>query len=493
MKCCTTTCQKWTTFSVAGLFILLGVLLAVLWKDLFQKIANYELSLVNRKTKGYDNWIETPIPMYLQFYLFNWTNPEDVTNSAIKPNFEEHGPYTYYEHHIRENVTFNDNGTITFQTKRLWRFLPEKSVGSLSDEITTLNPIVVTIGNLVKYKHHLVKRGVNFFLKEKRVRLAVTKNVSQFLFDGYEDPMLDLVHKLNITGFNVPYTKFGWFVERNGSAEYDGVFNMYNGGNDINKLGLLTTWNYNDTVSFFKGDCGKVDGTIGELWYPPRDRSSIKLFASDLCSSVELIRKAEYTTYGIEGHKYVGSDKVFDNGTSYKEMQCFLTDGVQLLSGVRNVSACKFGAPAFVSYPHFYLADPGYREAVSGMHPDQTKHEMYIALEPSTGLPLRVQASFQINLKMDPVDGIDILTNITSTMMPSFWFKQTADLSEDLAAQAKVLLVAPVVGTNTGYGFIGIGALLIVVGVFITYRRGWKQSEEEELLNGRQSSKVNNK
>lgn len=102
-----------------------------------------ELSLANRKTKGYVNWKETPIPMYLQFYLFNWTNAENITNSEVRPNFEEHGPYTYYEHHIRENITFNDNGTITFETKRLWRFLPEKSVGSLSDKITTLNPIVV--------------------------------------------------------------------------------------------------------------------------------------------------------------------------------------------------------------------------------------------------------------------------------------------------------------------------------------------------------------
>lgn len=67
-------------------------------------------------------------------------------------------------------------------------------------------------------------------------------------------------------------------------------------------------------------------------------------------------------------------------------------------------------------------------------------------------------------------------------MMPSFWFQQTADLSKDLADQTKLLLVAPSVGTYTGYGFIGIGILLLVVGGVVTYRRGWKQSEEEEIL-----------
>lgn len=96
-------------------------------------------------------WKETPIPMYLQFYLFNWTNSEEVMkNQTVKPIFVEHGPYTYYEHHIRENITFNDNNTITFLTKRNWRFVPEMTVGSLDDVITTVNPIVaVSINNYV--------------------------------------------------------------------------------------------------------------------------------------------------------------------------------------------------------------------------------------------------------------------------------------------------------------------------------------------------------
>lgn len=54
---------------------------------------------------------------------------------------------------------------------------------------------------------------MNFFLNEKKVKLAITKTVDEFLFEGYDDPMLDLVHKLNISGFKVPYTKFGWFVQ----------------------------------------------------------------------------------------------------------------------------------------------------------------------------------------------------------------------------------------------------------------------------------------
>lgn len=88
-------------------------------------------------------WRETPIPMYLEIYMFNWTNAEQyVLTPSIKPIFNECGPYTFYEHHTRENITFNDNNTLTYFTKRTWRFLPEKSAGSLDDVVITLNPIL---------------------------------------------------------------------------------------------------------------------------------------------------------------------------------------------------------------------------------------------------------------------------------------------------------------------------------------------------------------
>lgn len=51
-------------------------------------------------------------------------------------------------------------------------------------------------------------------------------------------------------------------------------------------------------------------------------------------------------------------------------------------SGLFNVSSCRFGAPVFMSFPHFYSADPFYREQVGGMNPDKDKHEFFVALEP---------------------------------------------------------------------------------------------------------------
>nr|CAH7713169.1 unnamed protein product [Callosobruchus chinensis] len=484
MAYCTPFCKKWTTFAVTGVVLILGVLLITCWKGFVKGIMDKELSLGSRSTKGFEMWQETPIPMYLEFHLFNWTNAAEVMKDPnIKPNFVECGPFVYHEHHIRENITIHDNDTVTFMQRRIWRYVPEKSVGSLDDYITTFNPIVATVANLVKDKHIIVRKGVNFFLVEKKVKLAITKKVREYLFEGYDDPLLDLVHKLNITGMNVPYTKFGWFVDRNNSLEYDGIFNMYNGANDIEALGRLHTWNYQTDVPYWPDSCGNVNGTTGELWYPPLGSETVKLFATDLCSSVELVKKDKFWLYGMESDKYVGTEEVFDNGSVHPEQKCFVPDHVQQPSGVRNVSLCKFGAPAFLSYAHFYLADDSYRSSIDGMQPNKSKHEMFIALEPHTGFPLRVQASFQVNLKLLNVKGITMLENMKPNMMPAFWFSQTAQMTDELVGLAKILLVLPSAGVYTGYGLVSIGILLGLIGCTITYRKGWRESEEESLLN----------
>lgn len=47
-----------------------------------------------------------------------------------------------------------------------------------------------------------------------------------------------------------------------------------------------------------------------------------------------------------------------------------------------NISACRYGTPVFMSFPHFYGADPYYLDAVEGLNPSQDKHGFHIVLEP---------------------------------------------------------------------------------------------------------------
>lgn len=58
---------------------------------------------------------------------------------------------------------------------------------------------------------------------------------------------------------------------------------MYTGKDDISKLGIIAEWNYESQTSYYPDECGLVNGTSGELWYPPHSKEEISIFASDMC------------------------------------------------------------------------------------------------------------------------------------------------------------------------------------------------------------------
>ena len=47
-------------------------------------------------------WREIPIPMYLEFFIFNITNVDDILSGKnVSIEVEEIGPYVYRESHIK--------------------------------------------------------------------------------------------------------------------------------------------------------------------------------------------------------------------------------------------------------------------------------------------------------------------------------------------------------------------------------------------------------
>ena len=83
-------------------------------------------------------------------------------------------------------------------------------------------------------------------------------------------------------------------------------------------------------------------------------------------------------------YKYSGSKRMFANRTEEPDNWCFEICGGDVChpSGVLDTSVCRYGAPAFVSFPHYYNADPFYTDQVKGLSPRKELHEFYISLEP---------------------------------------------------------------------------------------------------------------
>ncbi|KAJ1519319.1 hypothetical protein ONE63_004618 [Megalurothrips usitatus] len=458
---------------LGGVALLLGLLLALFWTQLLALVVHSELTLTPRST-SYRVWRDTPVPLKLDFYFWNWTNPHEVNDPEKVPHFEQMGPYRFRETKEKVNITWNGNGTISFRQLRRWYFDAEYSNGSLSDNVTTINVVALTAAHVVRDWLFIMRRSVELALRSTNQDIAITRTAGQFLFEGYDDPLITIASTVPaLAGVSIPnFDKFGWFYTRNGSVEYDGLFNMDTGALDIGHLGELRKWNFNNFTPYYEGSCGDLRGSAGELWPPgrsPADR--VSLFAPDLCRSVSLDFAGRMQEAGVDGLRFEGGPLMLDNGQLDADNACFC-DGQCVAGGVANVSACRYGAPAFVSFPHFHLADPAYRAAVGGMRPSADSHAFYIALEPTYGIPLDVAARFQINLLVRRDPYITMLSRVPEQLMfPVIWFEQRAAITPELAVPLRLLLQLPLVLHVTAAALAVAGAGCVAAGVVLRRQR----------------------
>lgn len=131
------------------------------------------------------------------------------------------------------------------------------------------------------------------------------------------------------------------FPQRNGSATYDGVFNMFTGKDDISKFGSLGQWNYESRTHFYESHCADVNGSAGEFFPPKQRKGDISLFSPDVCRTLTLNFKEEVEVDGISGYRYWGDDTMFDNGTLKPENWCYCQSEDCPPSGAMDISACK--------------------------------------------------------------------------------------------------------------------------------------------------------
>ncbi|XP_028030777.1 protein croquemort-like [Bombyx mandarina] len=465
--------------------VLIGAIVVVYWPSLFMAQLQ-RMMILSPTSTSFGIWQETPIPMYLECYMFNITNADKIlAKEDVILKVEQFGPYVFRESHSKVNLTWNDNSTITFYNQRFWHFDQNLSKGSLSDEIISINPIIATVAYIVRHQPRVVKVSVDVFLRMFHDDLFLKANVSSWLFEGIEDPVLEMAQKFPDLPLNIPYDKFGWFYERNGSREFDGSFIMNTGAADFSRLGNIELWKYSPRT-VFRDHCGDVKGSTGELWAPELGQPELFVFASDICTYLTLHKKEDVLIENIEGVRYAANDSLFDNGHNYPAMACYcdeVRDRDCVPPGALNVSLCRLGAPAFVSQPHFLDADPYYPSKIQGLDP-QEEHRFSLALEMFTGMPLAVSAQLQINLLIRDVWGISINNVLPDpdTMVPMFWFRQELQVTPDYAHMARVALALRYYTPYALYALTVIGVVLILVGVVVLIRRLLNSSDTTPLI-----------
>lgn len=482
---CSNTAKKvWSWLGVVLIFGL-AAFFGFGWPAIVDSVARSEF-VMEPGTEVYNNWMESTVPMYFDIYFWDWTNAAEIRNPNVRPHFEQRGPYVFREVHERINHTFNNDHTITFQQKRTWHYVPEQSNGDFyNDRVTTPHTILMTVGKTIQDDPELLFL-MNLLLNNNDLVDGITYDnvlIQDILFEGAEDRLLAGLLALAAVvpelteGLDIPqWDGFGYFIERNTSAEYDGVFRMNTGTDSWTYTGEMRTWNGDTSVPHYRGLCGQVRGSTGAVNAPMTSEQTnnppdFNLFITDLCKALTLRYDGDFVLNGLEGKVWVGDSRVFDNGHNFQESECQCTAPVDqcpaLAPGVQDVSGCKFGAPLVVSFPHFYLADPSYLNAVTGLSPMRQAHEFRYALHPFSGVPMTVNGRLQYNVHVKDY-GLDVTSGLPDVFIPAFWVEQRVVLTQDAIDDIKHIDTLRSAGIYTGWALLGLGILMFGVVLYLS-------------------------
>ncbi|XP_072418727.1 platelet glycoprotein 4 isoform X1 [Chiloscyllium punctatum] len=443
-------------FAIGLVLMIIGGILIPIGDKIIQDTINKE-GVLEEGTLAYENWIQTGSPVYRQFWLFNVKNPSEIMNHGAKPVVEQKGPYTYRVRQLpKDNITINDNHTISYQQPYSAVFQPNMSAGSEEDRIIALNLAAAALQSLLPEQIH---GFINMFLKKAKASLFQNRTVAELLW-GYEDPILKLVHfKDTMTGIFYPY---------NGTS--DGIYNVYTGKDDIRKVAIIDRWMNKKKLTFWNDSyCDMINGTDASS-FPPfvHDKKKLYFFSSDICRSIFAEYEQKQILKNIPVHRFVVPPQALASSVENPDNHCYCKDmSVSencTFGGILGISVCKESKPIYISLPHFLYASDQIVNAIDGINPNKEEHQTFLDVEPVTGFTLRVAKRIQINLMFKPSNQINILKNITKpTYFPLAWLNETGTVDDETARMFRNSLTIPMKALGiVQLTLICIGSLIVV-------------------------------
>ncbi|EDW64876.1 protein croquemort-like [Drosophila virilis] len=478
-RCCGVTQQKVWVFGLGSLFTVFGLLAVIWWPTLIDSIIMKALPLTPT-SRTYEKWADLPIPVYMNMYLWNWTNAEEVKLHGVKPNFQQLGPYVYREERVKMDVEWHENNTVTFKPNRTWFWEEELSGGKQTDLVTVPHLPSIAAAAMMRDSPSLIKFFFNKALNENGGLLYATHTASEWLFDGFYDEFLHYAMTLNNPlAPPIETDQFAWFLNRNGSKDFEGAFTVHTGVGDIKEMGEIKFWNGENHTGWYEGECGRLNGSTTDLFVPdePKEKA-LTIFIADTCRIINLeFTGQSHEIEGIQGWKYEVTPNTFDNGQRQADMKCYCPVDKQPdncpASGATSLGPCSDGAPMYLSASHFMYADESYANTITGLDPNYERDNFFIIMERKLGVPLQVNAAIMVSLYMEADADIDIIKDIPTFYAPLFTTGSSAIINKELASELKLVLSLPAIGRYTGIGFLCLGCILLAVGIFLTLKRKW--------------------
>ena len=428
-------------------------------------------------TTSFSEWKSPPVPVFMQFWVWDLKNKNDVIQNGSKPVIQQKGPFTYREARKKDNITFHDkNHTLSYTEEKGFIFESSSSVGLENETFITVNLPVIVIAEAInsskiwKWLPEYLKNEVISYINRSDA-LYKEYTVHEYLW-GFSDPIITKINKLIPHSLRIA-NKFGLFASTNGNDSFDGMYEIYTGKDDVSKVNVIKTWKNMTHLTYWNPtypDCNMINGTDGTLFPPFVKKSDIlRFFSSDICRSIYATFVREYSLEGINLYRFVPPKAVFEDprinpaNKGFCTTQCFK-------AGVLDISVCKNGVPIIMSQPHFYQADPGYINAVKGVNPIRSQHQTFLDIEPMTGAVMHVAKRLQINAYLTPNAVLEQTKQLKNPIIfPLVWLNETAIIDKTSADKFKHEVFLPIlIATVAQYVLIGLGAIIVFVVVVVT-------------------------
>ncbi|XP_071441535.1 scavenger receptor class B member 1-like [Hetaerina americana] len=459
-----------TLIIVGVISLIIGIVLAYFpWLD-YIILKNLRL---RNGTLGFHYWQKPGVIRLTKLYIFNVTNPDGFLNNSEKPKLNEIGPFVYREDMEKVNIAFHENNTVTFQHKKILHFVPELSAGGRDTTVTVPNIPLLTLSTQSKELPRIVRMGLSLMLRSMKMEPFVRVTPEQLAF-GYDDTLLTLAYRF-FPRHRRPMSKMGLLIGRNGTI--NDVTTIFTGHSSMSEFGLMNRLNGLDRLPMWdRHPCDSLRASEGSF-FPPRhftQEDVVNVWDKDLCRVLPLQFRGTGAKEGISVGHYTPPDDVFADPSVRPENGCFCPgeNGECPPSGLQNIAPCQYEAPVYLSFPHFYQADPKLLEAVEGLKPDQKKHETFFKIQPKLGVPLEAQVRVQMNLKVEKVTGIQAVAKFPDIVFPIIWVEEgVAHLTNEIhwwiyLATTFSDIAAPLVI----YGIIAVGSLFLLAALAGAYR-----------------------
>ncbi|KRT86000.1 hypothetical protein AMK59_145 [Oryctes borbonicus] len=359
------------------------------------------LMLVNG-TEAFEGWIHPKARTLIKVHIFNYTNVKEFDEGIeTRLRVQELGPYVYEEVMERNNVYFENDGTITFQNSFKHKFLPHLSKGKQSDVVVVPNIMVLSAAYKTKDMDYFTKLAASMTLGGFMNKKPFMKLAAHRYIWGYDDSVYYLAKGFMAFQSSNMQDQIGLMSARNGTSPY--VMSVHTGQRNMQKYGILSKVNGFDTIGQWSAECDSVAASDGSL-FPPnlvRNKQDVDIYFPELCRKFKYTFQEEVKIINntVPAYRYVMPDSVFDSPDKEPSNQCYCdhSSGTCAPQGFYNITTCAFGAPIFMSRPHFSRVRPEDIK-VDGINPRHKDVTSYADLHPTMGFPIAGMTRLQMNI-----------------------------------------------------------------------------------------------